>query len=144
MNDFSFLNDALRRRAAGRAPYIIGVGGGVAVGKSTFARALTDAMQDWPERPRVESVATDGFLFPNATLAERGLSMRKGFPESYDVEAFRAALAAIREGARVPVPRYSHVSYDVDPRTRRSWSGPTSWCSTGCTWRRWSAWASRG
>jgi type I pantothenate kinase len=66
----------------------------------------------WPAR--VETVATDGFLFPNAVLAERGLAMRKGFPESYDFDALRAALSAVKSGERVALPRYSHVTYDVD------------------------------
>lgn len=102
------------RRAAHKT-YVIGVGGSVAVGKSTFARGLAEAIASWPENPVVVSAATDGFLFPNVILAERGLSMRKGFPESFDVGAMRAALVAIRDGARVEVPRYSHVTYDVDP-----------------------------
>jgi type I pantothenate kinase len=101
------------RRAAHKT-YVVGVGGSVAVGKSTFARGLAEAIAAWPEKPAVVSVATDGFLFPNAVLAERGISMRKGFPESFDVGAMRAALLAIRDGARVEVPRYSHVTYDVD------------------------------
>jgi len=102
------------RRAAHKT-YVIGVGGSVAVGKSTFAHGLAGLIAAWPEKPVVVSVATDGFLFPNAVLAERGISMRKGFPESFDVGAMRAALAAIREGARVEVPRYSHITYNVDP-----------------------------
>ena len=113
------LNSELRRRAhivrADGAPLIIGIAGSVAVGKSTFAAGLRDATKDWPERPRVEAIATDGFLFPNAVLAERNISMRKGFPESYDVEAMRDALTKVRAGERVALPRYSHVTYDVDP-----------------------------
>jgi type I pantothenate kinase len=112
VGEFS-LSDALRRRAV-RRPHIVGVGGSVAVGKSTFAAALHDAIAAWPERPRVVNVATDGFLFPNAVLAERNISLRKGFPESYDVPALRAALAAVKRGERVTLPRYSHVTYDVD------------------------------
>ncbi|HXC57401.1 MAG TPA: hypothetical protein VNU97_19025 [Rhizomicrobium sp.] len=119
MTEHHSLSEELRRRsAASRAagtPYVVGIAGSVAVGKSTFAASLRAAVEAWPERPRVQSVATDGFLFANAALAERGLSLRKGFPESYDVAALRAALAAIRRGARVAVPRYSHVAYDVDP-----------------------------
>jgi type I pantothenate kinase len=100
-------------RAKG-APFVIGVAGGVAAGKSTFARALRDALQSWSEQPRVEIVATDGFLFPNSVLAERGITMRKGFPESYDVGALRAAVGALRRGERVAIPLYSHVTYDID------------------------------
>ena len=110
------VSEELRRRsAAARAtgtPYIVGVAGSVAVGKSTFAAALADAIAAWPER--VAAIATDGYLFANDVLAERNISMRKGFPESYDVEALRRDLAAIRCGARVAMPRYSHVTYDVD------------------------------
>ncbi len=117
MTDISTLSDELRRRsaparAAGIA-YVIGVGGSVAVGKSTFAAALADAAAAWPAR--VLNIATDGYLFANGVLAARNISMRKGFPESYDVEALRGALAAIKRGERVAMPRYSHVTYDVDP-----------------------------
>jgi type I pantothenate kinase len=98
-------------RAAAR-PYIVGVGGSVAVGKSTLAAQLAEAVRAWPAA--VVNVATDGFLFPNAVLAERNISMRKGFPESYDVEGLRKALTALRRGERVALPRYSHVTYDVD------------------------------
>lgn len=118
MADIASLSDDLRRRsAAARAsgtPYIVGVGGSVAVGKSTFAASLHDAIAAWPERPRVVNIATDGFLFPNAVLAERNISMRKGFPESFDVAALRAALGDLKAGKSVAMPRYSHVTYDVD------------------------------
>jgi len=113
------LASELRRSAqtahAAGEPLIVGVAGSVAVGKSTFAAGLHEAILAWPERYRVEAIATDGFLFPNAVLAERNLSMRKGFPESYDVAAMRDALAAVKAGKRVVLPRYSHVTYDVDP-----------------------------
>ncbi|MEJ0041829.1 MAG: hypothetical protein WDM81_06295 [Rhizomicrobium sp.] len=119
MADAFLLSEDLRRLSApARAdgtPYVVGVAGSVAVGKSTFAAGLARAAAGWPERPRVEAIATDGFLFPNAVLAERGIAMRKGFPESYDVEAMRDAVAAVKAGARTPLPRYSHVTYDVDP-----------------------------
>jgi type I pantothenate kinase len=119
MRDDLSLNEELRRRsAAARAahrPYVVGIGGSVAVGKSTLAASLHDAIAAWPEHPRVVNLPTDGFLFPNAVLAGRNLSMRKGFPESYDVAALRAALAAVKRGERVALPRYSHVAYDVDP-----------------------------
>jgi type I pantothenate kinase len=119
MRDDKSLSEELRRRSAGaraaHRPYIIGIGGSVAVGKSTLAATLHDAIAAWPERPQVVNLATDGFLFPNAELAARNLSMRKGFPESYDVVALRGALAAVRRGERVVLPRYSHVTYDVNP-----------------------------
>jgi type I pantothenate kinase len=112
------LNEELRRRSApARAkgiPFVIGVAGSVAVGKSTFATALGTQIAAGPGRPSVVNVATDGYLFPNAILAEHGISMRKGFPESYDVAALRAALEEIKDGERVPIPRYSHITYDVD------------------------------
>src|SRR5579871_798177 len=94
------LSEWLRARsAASRAanrPYVIGVAGSVAAGKSTFAHALREVISAWPEQPKVESVATDGFLFPNRILAEREITMRKGFPESYDVAALRQAITAIK------------------------------------------------
>jgi type I pantothenate kinase len=71
-------------------------------------------IEGWPEQPHVESIATDGFLFANRVLAERNITMRKGFPESYDVPALRQAIAAIKRGMRVSLPLYSHVTYDVD------------------------------
>ena len=116
MTGISNISEELRRRSApARAsgtPYVVGVAGSVAVGKSTFAAALADAIAAWPER--VAAIATDGYLFANAVLAERNIAMRKGFPESYDVEALRRDLAAIKAGTRVAMPRYSHVTYDVD------------------------------
>src|SRR5262249_19038707 len=69
----------------------------------------------WPEKPVIEIISTDGFLFPNSVLAEKNLSTRKGFPESYDVEALKRAIAALKRKERVRVPLYSHVTYDVDP-----------------------------
>jgi type I pantothenate kinase len=114
---FPLSEDLRRRSAAARAagtPYVVGVAGSVAAGKSTFAAELERAIAAWPEHPAVVNVATDGYLFANAVLAERNIAMRKGFPESYDVEALRAALGAIKRGQRVAMPRYSHVTYDVD------------------------------
>ncbi len=116
--DFPLSEDLRRLSAPARGdgmPYIVGVAGSVAVGKSTFAAGLARTASAWPEQPRVENIATDGFLFPNAVLAERNIAMRKGFPESYDVASMRDAIAAIKSGARVALPRYSHVTYDVDP-----------------------------
>jgi type I pantothenate kinase len=93
----------------------VGVAGGVAAGKTTFAETLASAMRNWPEKPVVEIVSTDGFLFPNKILAERELSYRKGFPESYDVTALLSALGNIRAQKPVAIRRYSHVTYDVEP-----------------------------
>lgn len=100
------------RTADPAAVYVIAVAGGVAAGKSTFAGQLATAMAPWASR--IEIVSTDGFLFPNTVLAERELSMRKGFPESYDFAGLRKAVADIRSGKPVALPRYSHVTYDVD------------------------------
>jgi len=99
-----------------RAPYVIGLAGSVAVGKSTIARMLQRLLGRWPDHPRVDLITTDGFLFPNATLEARGLMARKGFPESYDVRALIEFLAALKSGApEVRAPRYSHLTYDILP-----------------------------
>jgi type I pantothenate kinase len=108
------LNAWLRARYTAGQPFVIGVAGGVAAGKSTFARTLRDELESWNEHPRVEIVATDGFLLPNSVLDERGINLRKGFPESYDVSALRAAVGALRRGERVSIPLYSHITYDID------------------------------
>jgi type I pantothenate kinase len=97
-------------------PYVIGVGGSVAVGKSTFARILRALLARWPDHPRVDLVTTDGFLLPNRDLEERGQLARKGFPESYDVRSlvqFMADVKAARGAVHAPV--YSHQSYDIVP-----------------------------
>lgn len=113
MTDLAEISELLRARRGERAPFIVGVTGAVAVGKSTFASELAAAIAAWPEAPGVEVVATDGFLFPNAVLEGQGLLNRKGFPETYDGETFRAVLAALRRGA-ADVPVYSHTLYDID------------------------------
>ena len=99
-----------------RTPYVIGVAGSVAVGKSTTARILREMLARWPETPRVELVTTDGFLYPNAELQRRGLMERKGFPESYDRRALIRFLSRIKAGQpEVRAPVYSHVVYDIVP-----------------------------
>ena len=99
-----------------RTPYVIGISGSVAVGKSTTARVLRELMARWPDTPRVQLVTTDGFLHPNAELERRGLMDRKGFPESYDRRALLRFLAAIKAGRpEVRAPVYSHLTYDIVP-----------------------------
>src|SRR5258706_12107926 len=104
----------LRYRRPTAGPFIVGVTGSVASGKSTFAAALGAAIADWPEHPSVETICTDGFLLPNAALETLGLLNRKGFPETYDVAGLRRALSDIRKGP-AEIPIYSHVIYDIDP-----------------------------
>ena len=95
-------------------PFIIGIAGSVAVGKSTIARVLQALLARWPDHPRVDLVTTDGFLLPNSVLDARGLGARKGFPESYDVRALLRFLAELKAGEpRVCAPVYSHRVYDV-------------------------------
>jgi type I pantothenate kinase len=103
--------DYVARRGVSATPLIIGVAGGVAVGKTAVAEALRSAFGE----SLVDVVATDGFLFPNGVLLARGLAARKGFPESYDVAALRDFLTAARAN-ELPcrVPRYSHITYDVE------------------------------
>ena len=110
---------AARRPAVG--PYIVGITGSVASGKSTLALALAPLLA--VGAARVELVATDGFLLPNAILADRGLELRKGFPETYDLAALAAALRGVRTGP-VTIPGYSHSTYDIDPAAARTLSPP--------------------
>ena len=99
-----------------KVPFVIGLAGSVAVGKSTASRALRELLSRWPHHPRVDVVTTDGFLYPTAVLEERGLMGRKGFPESYDVRALLAFVRDLKAGKdRVTSPVYSHLVYDVVP-----------------------------
>ncbi len=101
---------------ADKMPYIIGVAGSVAVGKSTTARVLQALLARWPHTPKVDLITTDGFLLPNAVLEREGLMEKKGFPESYDVALLLRFLTDIKAGRRpVRAPLYSHFFYDVMP-----------------------------
>jgi type I pantothenate kinase len=99
-----------------KVPFIIGVAGSVAVGKSTTARVLRELLARWPDHPRVDLITTDGFLLPNAELERRGLMNRKGFPESFDTTALLNFLGDVKSGAElVEAPVYSHFAYDILP-----------------------------
>ena len=114
---------ARRRDKVGARPFVIGITGGVAAGKSTLAADLAARMALWPPGIVIEIVGTDGFLLGNAALEAAGLSLRKGYPETYDTAALAAAIAAIREGA-ADFPGYSHSLYDVDPALTRRLERP--------------------
>ncbi|MDO5026052.1 MAG: type I pantothenate kinase [Trueperella sp.] len=99
-----------------RTPWIVGIAGSVSVGKSTTARLLQELLRRWPLTPHVDLVPTDGFLYPNSVLEERGILDRKGFPESYDRHALLNFLSAVKAGEpNLKVPVYDHVSYDIVP-----------------------------
>jgi type I pantothenate kinase len=99
-----------------KLPYVIGVAGSVAVGKSTTSRILQALLSHWPSHPQVDLVTTDGFLFPKHVLEAKGLMQRKGFPESYDVRRLVRFMADVKSGVpEVTAPRYSHTVYDIVP-----------------------------
>ena len=109
----SAASDFMGERSA-KTPFIIGIAGSVAVGKSTVARLLKELMSRWEGTPRVELVTTDGFLYPNAELERRGILDRKGFPESYDRKRLLKFVSDVKSGIEsVTAPVYSHLSYDI-------------------------------
>lgn len=113
---FEQRNRFLNMADVNKTPFVIGIAGSVAVGKSTTARILKELLARWPSSPKVDLITTDGFLYPNAVLKREGLMERKGFPESYDIGALLRFLSAIKAGqAEVKAPRYSHLVYDVLP-----------------------------
>jgi len=113
------LHEATRTFLGGvdlRIPYIIGIAGSVAVGKSTASRILQALLSHWPSHPQVDLVTTDGFLLPQRDLEAKGLAQRKGFPESYDVRRLLRFLADVKSGLpHVEAPIYSHLAYDIVP-----------------------------
>jgi type I pantothenate kinase len=110
------VESAFLGRPNASSPYIIGLAGSVAVGKSTCARVLQAVLSRWPDHPSVDLVTTDGFLYPTKTLEQRGLMQRKGFPESYDLKRMLAFLKSLKAGeADLRVPLYSHLTYDIRP-----------------------------
>ena len=110
---------ALRVAAHARAgrPFVVGVAGAVAAGKTTVADRLARLLRDGPGAPSVEVISTDGFLYSNEQLASQGLTNRKGFPESFDTPALVEALLSLCSGSPTRIPRYSHLHYDVMPGT---------------------------
>jgi type I pantothenate kinase len=110
------VTDTFLGNPAAKVPYVIGIGGSVAVGKSTTARILQALLARWPDHPKVDLVTTDGFLYPNQVLESRKLMGRKGFPESYDQRQLVRFLADVKAGRPEAVaPMYSHLAYDILP-----------------------------
>ena len=110
------VTDTFLGKPTSKVPYVIGIAGSVAVGKSTTARILRALLAHWPDHPEVDLITTDGFLYPNKVLEERGLMSRKGFPESYDVKRLARFVSDVKSGKpEVAAPIYSHLAYDVLP-----------------------------
>ena len=110
------VTDSFLGNPAAKVPYVVGIAGSVAVGKSTTARILQSLLSRGPDRSKVALITTDGFLYPNRVLEERGLMARKGFPESYDLKRLMRFMADVKAGyAEVSAPVYSHLAYDILP-----------------------------
>ena len=110
------VTDTFLGKPTSKVPYIVGIAGSVAGGKSTTARILRALLARWPDHPEVDLVTTDGFLYPNRVLEDRGLMSRKGFPESYDVGRLLRFVNDVKSGRpEVAAPVYSHLVYDVLP-----------------------------
>lgn len=125
VQDLSRTTDIFLGTPPDDVPYLIGLAGSVAVGKSTSARVLQTLLSRWPNSPRVDLITTDGFLHPNAVLQERGLMGRKGFPESYDQRALLECVSRLKSGEQnIEIPVYSHLTYDVLPDKRRLIEAP--------------------
>ncbi|HEX6160303.1 MAG TPA: type I pantothenate kinase [Thermoanaerobaculia bacterium] len=108
-----------------KVPYVIAIAGSVSVGKSTTSRVLRTLLSRWPAHPRVDLITTDGFLYPNRILEERGLMQRKGFPESYDRARLLRLLSDLKTGIRpLHVPVYSHLQYDILPDEHQTLDNP--------------------
>ncbi len=106
--------DTFLGKLASHIPYVVGIAGSVAVGKSTTARIVQALLSRWPNHPKVDLITTDGFLFPNRILEERGLMRRKGFPESYDIRKLLRFMADLKAGETpIDAPVYSHQAYDI-------------------------------
>lgn len=117
--------DTFLGKPAAKVPYVIGIGGSVAVGKSTTARILQALLRRWPNHPRVDLITTDGFLYSNRILKEKGLMHRKGFPESYDLRRLVQLMADVKSGhTTVSVPVYRHLIYDIVPDIEKTISQP--------------------